>query len=241
MNIIPADFAEHQDRYRLGRFLLRDVFTSPFLMPLAFKMTFTGLENIPQTGPTIAMINHIAASDPGFVMIAVKNRFVVPFSKIENFEIPVLNWFVRWWGMVPVKRGEVDRFALQVSIDLLQRGNFMVLAPEGTRNTALQEAKDGVVYLATKTNATVVPVGIDGTREFLSNVKRLRRTPVSINFGKPFRFKTEGKTRVGRDQMARMSQQAMYQLSALLPEYRRGFYADLSKMETDLLDFDTGV
>jgi hypothetical protein len=38
--------------------------------------------------------------------------------------------------------------------------------------------------------------------------------------------------------MAHMTREAMYQLASLLPEHRRGYYSDLSRLTTETLDFD---
>jgi 1-acyl-sn-glycerol-3-phosphate acyltransferase len=238
MTIITPQFAEYQGRYWLPRFIYRDVLART-LLPILVKREVRGRENIPATGPAIFMINHIAAVDPMIVMVTVHSRFLIPFSKIENLDIPVAKWLIRLWGVVPVRRGEVDRLALQVSLDLLKRGYGMVVAPEGTRSPALQEAKDGITYLATKTNAVIIPVGVEGTKEFLPNLKRLRRTPMSVSFGRPFRFRAEGDKRLARGAMSRMTQEAMYQLAALLPEHRRGFYGDLTHATTETLEFVT--
>lgn len=238
MTLIRPDFAERQDRYRFARTFYRDIL-SPVLLPILAKITVTGLANVPATGPTLLMVNHIAAVDPLMVILKVRSRFAIPFSKIENLQIPIAKYFIRSWGVIPVKRGEVDRTALQASLGVLKRGYAMVLAPEGHRAPALQEAKEGLAYLATRTNSVIVPIGVEGTREFLPNLKRLRRTPMSLTFGKPFRFRTNGNERVPREEMSRMMQEAMYQLAALVREDRRGFYSDLSKTTTDTLEFVT--
>lgn len=240
MSIITDKFAEYQGRYWLPRTIYRDVLARLFL-PFIAKIKVQGLENAPATGPTIFMINHIAGVDPLVVMLTVRSRFLIPFSKIENLDIPIAKYLIRLWGVVPVKRGEVDRLALGVSLDLLKHGYGLVVAPEGTRSPALQEAKDGITYLSTKANAVIVPVGVEGTREFMSNLKRFRRTPMSLAFGKPFRLRARdaSKNRIPREEMAQMTREAMYQLASLLPEARRGIYADLSQATTDTLEFVT--
>jgi 1-acyl-sn-glycerol-3-phosphate acyltransferase len=141
------------------------------------------------------------------------------------------------YGVYAIRRGEVDRVALQNTIDLLKSGNAVLMAPEGHRQPALNEAKDGVTYVALKSDAMIVPIGIDGTREMLTNLKHLRRTPATVRFGKPFRFRANGRVRIPRPEMARMTHEAMYQLAALLPEYRRGYYSDLSKATTETIEF----
>ena len=117
-----------------------------------------------------------------------------------------------------------------------------LIAPEGTRSDALQEAKDGLTYLALKSGAAIVPVGIRGTRTADQRLKArqfLPPTPITLTFGRAFRFKAQASARVPRDQMAQMTREAMLQLAALVDPPQRGFYADLSQTTTDTLEFVT--
>ena len=218
---------------------MRDALLRPIGYGLLVKINVEGVENVPTTGPTLVVINHIAAIDPFVVVGLIHSRFVVPMSKIENFNHPLVSLIARSWGVFPVRRGEPDREALASSLALMEQDYPVLMAPEGTRRPALHEAKDGMTYLAARSNAMIVPVGVDGTEGFPGTLKRLRRTPVQVRFGRPFRLRTGGQRRIPRDDLHRMTTQAMYQMAALLPPHRRGFYADLDQAETDLLEFVT--
>ncbi len=196
-----------------------------------------GMAQIPTSGPTLLMMNHMGGADPIVLMGAVGPRYLASMSKIENFDIPVLGPLMRLWGAYPIMRGEVDRRALEFTIKLLREGELVLIAPEGTRQAEMSEAKDGLAYLAVKANAVIVPVGLEGTREFFGNLKRLRRTTITLNFGRPFRFRTDGRQRVPRPELAHMTREAMYQLASLVHPDRRGFYSDLSQATTDRLEF----
>jgi 1-acyl-sn-glycerol-3-phosphate acyltransferase len=234
--LVDADFPLHQDRFNGPRRFMRDV-----LLWLGFhllvKVDIRGLEYIPPAGPTIVMMNHRGAVDPFVVLGAVRPRFVVPMSKIENFRIPLIGRLMRWWGAYPVRRNEIDRSALQTTVELLRNGNLVLMAPEGTRQPAMIEGKDGMTYVAIKADAVLVPLGMNGTREFFHNIKRLRRTHITMDFGPAFRFRTNGRERIPRDEMRCMTQEAMYQLAKLLPEPLRGVYSDLGKTTTDTIEF----
>jgi hypothetical protein len=79
---------------------------------------------------------------------------------------------------------------------------------------------------------------VSGAVEWTKKLKRLQRPKVNVTFGRPFRFKTEGKARIQREELALMSQEAMYQLAlAVQDEKMRGVYSDLSKATTDTLEF----
>jgi len=219
-------------RRRIMRWLIDVVFH------VIFRLEITGLENIPAEGSTLLMMNHIALIDPILCMGAVKQRFVIPMTKVENLENPLTAPFVRWWGSYSITRGEIDRKALMNSIELLKSGQLILIAPEGHRHPeGLSQPKDGFAYIATKADAVIVPATISGAvgwpRAFL-----LKRPRIQVNFGKPFRFKLGANGRVQRDDLTAMMDEAMYQLSmAVKDETRRGVYSDLSKATTEHLEF----
>ncbi|MBN2305907.1 MAG: 1-acyl-sn-glycerol-3-phosphate acyltransferase [Anaerolineae bacterium] len=228
---------ERQERYTWRRRFIRDVLLRQIGFRLLVKVQVEGLEHIPAAGPTLLAINHISAIDPFVVTGAVRSRFLVPMSKVENYRNPLIRLMADSWGVYPIRRGEVDRQALASTLALLKQDYPVLIAPEGTRNPALIEAKDGMSYIATKADAVIVPVGVEGTHEFPGSLKRLRRAPVTVRFGSAFRFRTEGRKRIPRDELHYMTVQAMYQIALLLPEYRRGFYNDLSQVDTGCLEF----
>lgn len=230
-------YVARQPGLRWRRVLLRGLIRS-----LGFKVLWdvsvTGLANIPAEGPTIIMMNHISMIDPVLCMGAVTHRFVIPMTKVENMRNPLIGPFVRWWGSYTINRSEVDRKALTNSIELIKHGQLILIAPEGHRHPeGLAEAKDGLAFVATKANAVIVPTGISGAIGWNQKLFRFQRPKINVNFGRPFKFKTEG-SRVPREALAVMSHEAMYQLAvAVQDETKRGFYRDLSKATTEYIEF----
>ena len=202
------------------------------------RLTVKGAENIPDDGPLIVMINHISALDPGLMMGIVTNRFVIPMTKIENTRFFLGRLIVWWWDAYTVRRGEVDRQALTNSIELLKSGQCLLISPEGTRShNGLQQPKEGMTYIATKADATIIPAAIAGAIGWKEKWLRLQRPHLEVTFGRPFKFKTEGK-RVPREDLTAMTDEAMYQLAIALPDEKlRGAYADLSKATVRFLEF----
>jgi 1-acyl-sn-glycerol-3-phosphate acyltransferase len=187
-----------------------------------------GIENVPAKGPAILMINHINFVDP-FVVLHLLPRNIVPMAKIEVYNYPLIGIFPRIYGVIPVQREELDRRAVKGALDVLGAGEIILVAPEAHRGPQLRRGKEGVAYLATRANVPIVPVAIDGTIGFPSFplLPRWREPGASVRFGDPFRFKSFGQ-RAGREMLRLMTDEAMYILAAMLPEYRRGAYADLS-------------
>ncbi len=213
------------------------------LFKLLLNLEVKGLENVPLEGPLILMINHTSLLDPAMAG-GVMPREVVAMSKIENFRDPILSIIVRLYGAFPVRRGEVDLQAARHALEVLHSGEVLLMAPEGTRSKeyCLQPGHDGMTFIARRANAPVLPMAITGVKDFSSNLKRLRRTDAKIVIGKPFRFRASGTTnerkKVRRDVLHQMTEEAMYQLAAILPPEYRGVYSDLDSATGRFLVFE---
>lgn len=196
----------------------------------------SGLENLPSRGSAILMINHIAFVDPVVVMGSLP-RMIVPMAKIEAYNVPIWGIFPRIWRVIPVSRGELDRKALRMALEVLGAGEVILVAPEGTRGPSLGRGKEGVAYLASKSGAPIIPVAIEGTEGFPSIFPFGWHKPgASIRLGAPFRFRSlTGKP--SREQLRLMTDEAMYVLAGMLPAPRRGAYADLSRATQSTLEF----
>jgi 1-acyl-sn-glycerol-3-phosphate acyltransferase len=197
---------------------------------LLVRLRVDGLENVPRKGPFILLINHIHYLDP-FVVAAAMPRPITAMSKIENFSLPVMGLIFKLWGAIPVRRGEVDRQAIKLVFkDLKDEDTLLLLAPEGTRSPdrALQEAHNGLAYIAHHSQAAIIPIAVTGTADFHYCLKHLRRTPMHLELGRPFYLRANSR-RLDRQAMQDMTTEAMYQLSALLPPDHRGLYSDLDQ------------
>lgn len=223
--------ADWEARRRLCRFLLR---TIGFTL-LAKVDKVEGMENVPQTGPAILMINHIAFIDP-IVVLHVLPRNIVPLAKVEVYGYPLVGIFPRLWGVIPVRREEFDRRAVQQVFDVLRAGEIVLVAPEGTRSPQMTQGKEGVAYLASRSAAPIIPVAVDGTIGFpaFRLSARWKGPGAHIKFGKPFYLRSESK-HPGKEELRKMTDEAMYVLAGMLPEHRRGFYADLAHATRDTI------
>lgn len=204
--------------YRAWYYFLRAV------APTVAHMKVRGLHHVPRRGPAILVSNHVSMTDPP-VLLAYVPRHVHFMSKAELFD----QW--PWKVILPpgepikVHRGRADRQALRQAEAFLKRGDPIAIYAEGTRSKAAeaQEARAGVVYLAQRTGAPIVPVAISGTEKLFS--KRFpwyRRTTVHLTFGPPFTLAEFGEVnRANRDLIA---QQIMARVAALLPPGYRGVY-----------------
>ncbi len=225
--------AKYKTKRAFLRLLLRAIaFT--FLIKL---VKVEGLDNIPKRGPAILLINHIAFVDP-IVIVHVVPRNIVPLAKIEVYHYPVIGIFPRMWGVIPIRREEVDRRAIQNALDVLRAGEIVLVAPEGTRGSTLQRGKEGVAYLASRSGAPIVPVMLEGTPDFptLPFTERWRKGGVHVRFGRPFHYRPDLK-KANREQLRLMTDEAMYILATILPEQRRGVYTDLSRATQETIEW----
>jgi 1-acyl-sn-glycerol-3-phosphate acyltransferase len=140
--------AAHEPMRKFLRFLITNI----AWRWLAKIDRIEGLENLPATGAAILMINHIAFIDP-IVILGNIPRNIVPMAKAEVYRVPVWGIFPWLWDVIPVHRGEADREALKRALAVLEAGEIVLVAPEGTRHAALRDVKEGVAYLAYKSGA----------------------------------------------------------------------------------------
>lgn len=236
--------SERKNRYNHAKWATRRRFLRFLLRTLGFTLLakidqVEGLENVPKEGPGILMINHIAFIDP-IVVLHVMPRNIVPLAKTEVYKYPVIGIFPKLWGVIPVQREGFDRQAVQQVLEVLRAEEIVLLAPEGTRSLdgQLAQGREGVAYLASRSGAPIIPVAIDGTIGFpaLRYTAAWRNPGARVTFGKPFRYRSSLK-RASRDQLRQMTVEAMYILAELLPEHRRGVYADLLQATQETIEW----
>lgn len=211
-----------------------------FLLWMFTRVDVEGLELMPRSGPLIIILNHVHWLDP-VIMVAKAPRYVVPIAKVEALSYPFLGLLLRWYPVIPIHRGQVDLRAIRRARAELAAGSALLIEPEGTRSKsgALQPAQPGFVYLARHPGTVIQPAGISGTVALSQYVHRLRRCPIKLRLGQPFRLRLPA-GRVSREDMQHMADEAMYRVAHLLPPAMRGVYTDLDRATAHFLDFDLG-
>jgi 1-acyl-sn-glycerol-3-phosphate acyltransferase len=200
-------------------------------MKLLLRVEVTGLHHVPLTGPLLIIINHIAFLDPVLVCGAWP-RPVTPMAKKEALDLFFFGLFVKIYGTIPVHRGEADLQAIKSALQLLKQGEAVLVAPEGTRSPTyqLQSGKGGAVMLALHSGATLIPAGITGAHQIKAHWLKLKRPPIRLAIGPPFRLHPTSPTgRVPRAELTAMTHEAMFRLAAQLPAEFRGVYSNLEE------------
>lgn len=185
-----------------------------------------GRENIPVKGGAVICGNHISYLDPPLLGNAVSPRRTYFMAKKELFEIPVLGWLIHTVYAFPVERGTTDREAIRHAIDLLNKGELLVVFPEGQRSPdgSLQPGNIGPALMAAKAGVPILPVALKGADEVLPlHAKSVHRgRGVYVDIGQPIYPNQFGEGRLDKSQLQEFTEavmQAIYELQ--IKQYER--------------------
>jgi 1-acyl-sn-glycerol-3-phosphate acyltransferase len=157
------------------------------LSKVLFRPTVSGAENIPLEGPVIIAPIHRSNVDFALTLF-ISKRKVFFMAKDSLFKVPLLGPLITHLGAFPIHRGSADRESMTHSEAVLRQGHALVLFPEGTRKEGRQVAPlhDGAMFVAARTGAKVVPVGIGGSdRAMPKGAKLPRPAKIRIVVGVP--------------------------------------------------------
>jgi len=161
--------------YQIIRFLIW------LIAKLFWRISFEGLHHVPKDGPFVLAPMHRSFIDFGLVS-GVTRRRMGYMGKESLWRSKLLGGFITMLGAYPVNRGAPDREALRRTLAILEKGEPLVLFPEGTRRAGplIEHLHEGAAFVASRAGVPVVPVGIGGSERALPKGKRLPR-PVKIH------------------------------------------------------------
>jgi len=160
-----------------------------------FAVKIRGKENVPLKGGVILASNHLSYFDP-IVLGLLTPRKINFMAKEELFENFLFRLLITKLGAFPVKRERVDKTVYQKVLDLLKKGELLVLFPEGTRSWEgkLGRLQQGTARIALRANVPLVPVIIQGTEKVLPRGKKMiRLAKIEARIGEPLRGKKSKK------------------------------------------------
>jgi 1-acyl-sn-glycerol-3-phosphate acyltransferase len=221
-----------------------------------FDVSISGKENLPRADqrPLIVIANHFSWFDAPILAIHLpfQPAFLVATESLRNWWV---RGFITLFDGIPIWRGQVDRNALRMSLDGLQRGLILGVFPEGgmnpdnreriargeqipeirghasRRSGALVRGRSGTALLAIQSQAFILPVAIIGSERILDNLSKWRRTPVHFAIGPIFGPLQIDETLRGparRALLDRTTDEMMIHIASLFPPERRGPYVNLS-------------
>ena len=138
------------------------------------RVALEGLEKIPTEGPVLYVANHQGALDIPILMGHLPGApgFV---AKKELFDIPVLGYWMRRIGCVPLDRENprAARKQIMLAAESVKQGRRLVIFPEGTRSRdpegRMGPFRRGSMKLALVSGAVVVPITVEGSRFLMSS------------------------------------------------------------------------
>lgn len=203
------------------------------LVRLFVRCSISGRENIPSQGAALLVSNHLGDADM-VVGLAFAPKPVEFISKAEMYDYPLVGKLMDAYGVIWVHRGQPDRRALRAALQGLSQGRMVTIAPEGRESLsgALEEGTRGAAYLALKAGVPVIPVTVTGTenQQVYGNIKRFKRTEITLTVGQPFRLEP------APDQKQALQQgtlKIMRKLAEQLPEKYRGYYRSAENLDND--------
>ncbi|MGI6083325.1 MAG: lysophospholipid acyltransferase family protein [Limnochordia bacterium] len=129
---------------------------------LSSKFVVVDAQHVPSAGPAILASNHKSNLDP-FCVAAAVDRQVHFMAKDELFRAPVVGWYMRRTGSIPVRRGGSDRRAVAAASELLRQGRVIGIFVEGTRRRDIEglgALRAGAAMLSHRAQAPIIPVAI---------------------------------------------------------------------------------
>jgi 1-acyl-sn-glycerol-3-phosphate acyltransferase len=175
-------------RYRPFQFAAK-VWSRMLIFLSGARVTVSGLENIPGSGPLIFASNHQGAADI-LLLLAYLPRYFRFIIKKELFKIPFFGRYLRLAGYISIDRevALASYKSLGSAAQVLESRECILIFPEGTRSRTgdVGMFKRGSLMMALQTGATVVPIGISGSFKMMRRGSFLiNLVPISLKVGKP--------------------------------------------------------
>lgn len=167
------------------------------LMNVLGKYILIDAHKVPKTGAFVLAPNHFSEIDPVVIGVAMWKVGRMPryLAKASVFKNPIVGWFLRKSGQIPVDRAGSTRGndPLAAARQVSDNGNAVVIYPEGslTRDPDLwpMRGKTGAVRMALAADIPLIPAAHWGTQQIMPRYGRkisvFPRKRVRIKFGDP--------------------------------------------------------
>jgi len=156
---------------RILRRLFFDLIVQPVVLIL-LGLNVRNRERLPLSGPAIIVANHNSHLDTLALITLLPSRLLHSVHPVAAADYFLKNKMLAWFateiiGIIPVRRGRGQgiRDPLSGAAEALERGDVLILFPEGSRGEpgVLQEFKRGVALLAKRyPDVPVIPIYLDG-------------------------------------------------------------------------------
>jgi len=128
--------------------------------------------------------NHVGWADSLWMAYAVYPRQLHYMSKQELFGSTLSRWVLEHGGSIPINRARPAPSSIKIAMDLLRRGEIILIYPSGTRSEEDIAFKRGAATLALHARVPLVPAFYQGPKHI--QVTHLARRPlIRVIFGSP--------------------------------------------------------
>lgn len=131
-----------------------------------------------RTGAVIAC-NHVGWSDSLWMAYAVYPRQLRYMSKQELFGSMLSRWILEHGGSVPIDRADPSLSSIKTAVDILRRGEIILIFPSGTRSEEDIVFKRGAATIALHARVPIVPAFFQGPSQ-IQVAHFLRRPPIQV-------------------------------------------------------------
>ena len=156
------------------------------------KITYEGLEHIPDSGGAVIAINHTSYLDwyPAALAAYQVRRRLRFMIKSEMQQVKVVNFLIKHSKTIPVDR-DAGGEAYAAAVERLRDGELVAVYPEATisRSFELKEFKSGAARMARDAEVPILPMIVWGTQRMWTkdhprNMGR-KKIPVTVAIGPP--------------------------------------------------------
>jgi 1-acyl-sn-glycerol-3-phosphate acyltransferase len=229
---VETTYQFHQKRHEQIAWRVINYFTRLAIFLLS-RSQVRGTENIPEQGALLMVANHVSFADQ-YLLATTSKRKIIFMAKEELFRYGPIRLVVRAFGAFPVRRGGMNRQALNKAYQVLDSGLALALFPEGTRskNAQLQPAQPGSALIALHRGVPILPVGITGMEIVRKGLLWVifHRPRVTANIGRPFYLPTVN-DKPSKEKLRELADYIMAHIAQLLPHEYQGYYAKKGRLD----------
>jgi 1-acyl-sn-glycerol-3-phosphate acyltransferase len=194
------------------------------LLKIWFRPRVRGRANLPETGAAIIAPVHRSNVDFGFTPFLTRRKLFF-MAKEELWKVEWFGRILTSFGVFPVHRTGADRESVRRAEDVLRDGHLLVMFPEGARRSGAEigELMEGVAFLAARTGAPIVPVGIFGSDQAMPKGSHFPKPlGITVTVGEPIEIPVP-------EQGRRIARSQIHQLTATLRERLQAAYDDAAR------------
>jgi 1-acyl-sn-glycerol-3-phosphate acyltransferase len=158
------------------------------------RISYLGLDNIPDRGGAVIVINHTSYIDwlPAALAAHYRRRRLRFMIKTEMQDVKIVSFLIKHTRTIPVDR-HAGAGAYAVAVERLRTGELVGVYPEATisRSFELKEFKTGAARMAREADVPIIPLIVWGahrrwTKDHPKTLGR-KKIPMIVAVGEPLK------------------------------------------------------